>query len=64
MAASLYFEANDLCIRTSGGKWVSGRSWIGAGMYGIMDHAPPASDPDKSSGSSLDDPGGGGITHN
>ncbi len=38
-----YFCANDMCIRTIGGKWVSGRSWKGGGRYGWIAAAPPAS---------------------
>jgi prepilin-type N-terminal cleavage/methylation domain-containing protein len=53
MNAAQYFEANYMCVRTTGRKWVSGRSWDrwqlpnpqgppGA-MYGFMDSAPAAS---------------------
>jgi len=38
-----YFNANDVCIRTVGGKWISGKSWRGGGRYGWVDAAPPAS---------------------
>ena len=38
-----YFNANDMCIRTVGGKWISGKSWNGGGRYGWVDAAPPAS---------------------
>ncbi len=48
-----YFAANHMCLRTVGGKWVSGRSWDkwqipnpqgpGGAMYGFMDVAPAAS---------------------
>lgn len=40
-----YFVANSMCVRTKGGKWVSGRSWdLRSAMYGALDDAPPASD--------------------
>ncbi len=38
-----YFCANNMCIRTVGGKWISGKSWNGGGRYGWVDAAPPAS---------------------
>ncbi|MBI4580810.1 MAG: hypothetical protein HY718_13970 [Planctomycetes bacterium] len=34
--------ANWMCFRTTGGKWISGRSW-GGRMYRFFDSAPPAS---------------------
>ncbi|GMV95755.1 MAG: prepilin-type N-terminal cleavage/methylation domain-containing protein [Phycisphaerae bacterium] len=42
-AGEKWFTANSMCIRTTGGKWVSGRSW-GSAYYGYMDHAIPARD--------------------
>jgi prepilin-type N-terminal cleavage/methylation domain-containing protein/prepilin-type processing-associated H-X9-DG protein len=42
-----YFNAESMCIRTVGGKWVSGRSWVpksgGAAGYGYLNNAEPAS---------------------
>ena len=35
------FQANCLCIRTTGLKWVSGQSWS-SGYYGFLDSAPSA----------------------
>jgi prepilin-type processing-associated H-X9-DG protein len=44
MGSGYYFSANNMCVRTTGRKWVSGRSWNFKGnMYGFMDAAPPAS---------------------
>lgn len=37
-----YFRANSMCIRTSGGKWVSGRAWSKV-VYGWLSSAEPAS---------------------
>ena len=36
-----HFTANDMCFRV-GHKWVSGRSWVSSGMYGLMDAVPDA----------------------
>jgi prepilin-type N-terminal cleavage/methylation domain-containing protein len=38
-----YFCANDMCLRTVGRKWVSGKGWNGGGRYGWIASAPPAS---------------------
>jgi hypothetical protein len=38
-----YFHAKAVCVRGRGGRWVSGRSWHGGGMYGFMANAPAAS---------------------
>ncbi|GMU21223.1 MAG: hypothetical protein AMXMBFR13_13160 [Phycisphaerae bacterium] len=45
MPTNKYFAAVDMCIRVSGRKWVSGRSWDArGGMYGYLDGAASAAE--------------------
>jgi len=41
-AGKPYFQANSLCIRTTGLKWVSGLEWNNGVVYGWLDSAPTA----------------------
>jgi prepilin-type N-terminal cleavage/methylation domain-containing protein len=40
-----YFRYNSMCMRTRGGKWISGLSWSepSGDRYGFLEHASPAS---------------------
>jgi len=58
-----YMNAEHMCIRTSGNKWVSGKSWVYEGMYGFLDVAQSADTPDKNPDFPLKLAGGGGLTH-